>query len=92
MRESQEVAGRREFLKDGLRALLVGGLIILGSVLGLKKKSGTARVSSCPGSLPCRDCSKLQGCGELNAFYERRNQDHSRPRSVPISQGVRIEK
>lgn len=67
MQETQKMKKRREFLKDGLRASLLGGLALVGLSLGWRGISRSGQESSCSIDLPCRICSQLPGCRKPEA-------------------------
>ena len=62
MKDFQKTKNRREFLRDGLRAVLFGGLAFTGLFLGWKGHSLSGIEPSCLVRLPCQDCSKLPDC------------------------------
>jgi len=62
MQEKHETKKRREFLKDGLRVLMLGGFAAVGLSLGRKRRSLPRDGSSCLIDLPCRSCSELPLC------------------------------
>jgi hypothetical protein len=90
MKQSLDITkNRREFLKDGLRAVLFGGLALSGLFLGWRGYSGADKESSCLIDLPCRSCSKLSGCQEPRAINARQEPDDSRFQSTKMNKGIR---
>lgn len=79
---------RREFLKDGLRAALFGGLVFTGLSLGWRGYSRADGESSCLIDLPCRSCSKLPGCQKPRAIDARQKPHDSRFQSPKMNKGV----
>ena len=53
---------RRKFLKNGLRTLLLGGIIYICGLLGWREIRSAEDESLCTIKLPCRDCSIYTGC------------------------------
>ena len=53
---------RREFLKSGMRTLLLGGIITVSGFLGWRKIHSTENGDICAYKLPCKDCSKYTDC------------------------------
>jgi len=62
MQEKHETKKRREFLKDGLRVLMLGGFAAVGLSLGRKRRSLPRDGSSCLIDLPC---TKLFGASSV---------------------------
>lgn len=67
MDEFQKTTTRRDFLKDGLRAVLFGGIIFTSTFLGLRKYRDKNSSATCPVRLPCDSCWKLKYCEEPKA-------------------------
>lgn len=86
---NRETMNRRAFLKDGLRSVLCGGLVVLGVVFGWRKYSKQGQGSSCLASSPCSSCSKLSDCDEPRAIDLKRKQTLSGPRSLPMKKRVK---
>ena len=63
---------RRDFLKDGLRAVLVSGFVFTGILLGGRSRGSQGIGPSCSADLPCRSCSELKRCRRPEAERERR--------------------
>jgi len=76
-------------MKDGLRAVLFGGLAFTGLFLGWRGYSRTDKESSCLVDLPCRNCSKLPGCQEPRAIDARQEPDDSRFQFSKMNKGAR---
>jgi hypothetical protein len=89
MQDLQKTKNRREFLKDGLRTALFGGLAFTGLFLGWRGHSRSGRESSCLVNLPCRGCSKLLDCPEPRAVNARQKPHDSRLQSSKIKRGAR---
>jgi len=66
--------GRRDFLKDGMRAVLLAGLAFAGLSLGMRSQTDSVNGSSCQIDLPCRSCAKFSGCRlpEANSAKEKK--------------------
>jgi len=62
--------GRREFLKNSLRTVLFGGLVLTGFHLAMRSESEEGG-SACPASEACGRCTRLQKCGDLRAVRYR---------------------
>lgn len=74
MKEPWELATtRRELLRRCLRAAVAGG-IAAGS-LALVFRSGT----TCPGTVACRQCNRLAGCGLPGAVEARKDAEAQPP-------------
>jgi hypothetical protein len=69
---------RRDFIKDGLRAVLLGGIVFSGLFLGWRGRANSDTNSTCTIDLPCTSCSKISRCGESQALRERKNRSESR--------------
>ena len=63
-----DTRNRREFLKSGFRYALFGGLVVMGTALGLRQ---TVEGESCSYDWPCRDCSSLKDCRDRKAVEYR---------------------
>ena len=59
---------RREFIKDGLRNLLLIGFFLLGLVFELKRSPSAEQISDPLLQSPCRDCKKVRSCHRSHAF------------------------
>jgi hypothetical protein len=80
MSDLKRTKNRREFLKDGLRAAVLGGIVFTGLFLGWKGNSSSEEESSCLIDLPCRNCLKLTGCKESRAAKTRKELQNSKMR------------
>lgn len=89
MQDFKKTKNRREFLRDGLRAALFGGLAFTGLFLGWKGHSLSGMESSCLLRLPCRGCSKLPACQVPRAIDTRQNPPDSRLQSLKMKRRVR---
>jgi hypothetical protein len=89
MEDFKSIRNRREFLKDGLRTVLFGGLAFTGLFLGWKGHSSSGKESSCLVRLPCRGCSKLPDCQAPRAIDARQKPHDSRLQSLNEKRRVR---
>ncbi len=71
----EEIENRREFLKKSTRTLALGGFVLLGGFLGMRRSDGENSASSCALNLPCRDCASLSRCQEPRALPSKQNED-----------------
>ena len=80
MPDQTKVKSRRDFIKDGLRAALLGGIVFSGLFLGWRGRanSGTNKNTSCHIDLPCRSCLKIRRCIESPAAQKRKTRSESR--------------
>jgi hypothetical protein len=78
MQETKKMKNRREFIKDGLRTVVLGGLAFAGLSLGRRKVSSSGDETSCTLDLPCSICSKLPGCREPEAMDTKQISRESR--------------
>ncbi len=77
----QDIKSRREFIRDGLRAVVFSGIVTLSGVFIGKTYSNNHNSSACKVDIPCRDCSKLDCCEDPEAVNLRRTQNNPEPRS-----------
>ena len=59
--------GRRAFIKNVLRLLTAGGIIISGAILAARKGNETSGTQACGLDIPCKGCSKFTGCNRSRA-------------------------
>ena len=78
MLDHTKIKSRRDFLKDGMRAVLLGGLVFFGLFLGWRGRANSGTGVSCSMDLPCRNCSKISRCQEPLARQEREKMSESR--------------
>ncbi len=78
MQHQTEVKSRRDFIKDGMRAVLLGGFVFSGLFLGWRGRANSGTDVSCFIDLPCRSCSIKRRCPESLAFQERKKKSESR--------------
>jgi hypothetical protein len=78
MLDHNKVKSRRDFIKDGIRASLLGGLVFSGLFLGWRGRVNSGTDTSCSIDLPCRNCSKISRCQESRAREERNKMSESR--------------
>lgn len=69
---------RRDFIKDGMRAVLLGGIVFSGLFLGWRGRANSGTNTTCSIDLPCRSCSIIKRCPESQAFQERKNRSENR--------------
>ena len=72
MKDPHEIIGRRDFFKQGARAIVLSGLAFVGITLGRRSITRSGKKTSCVIDLPCRICSKLPGCEERIALDTKR--------------------
>jgi len=58
----EKSARRREFLKSGLRTLLLGGITFAGGLLGWRELRSAEDETVCVIISPCRNCAKYTNC------------------------------
>ena len=78
MPDQTKVKSRRDFIKDGMRAALLGGIVFSGLFLGWRGRANSGTDTSCSIDLPCRNCSKISRCQESLALQERKSMSESR--------------
>jgi hypothetical protein len=78
MMDQAKVKNRRDFIKDGMRAVLLGGFVFSGLFLGWRGRANAGTDISCFIDLPCRSCSIIRRCPESQAFQERKRKSESR--------------
>lgn len=78
MQNQTKVKSRRDFIKDGMRAALLGGIVFSGLFLGWRGRANSGTDASCSIDLPCRSCSKIKHCPESQALQERKKMTKSR--------------
>ena len=66
-------ARRRDFLKSGLRALLLGGIAFAGGLLGWRELRSEEDETLCTITSPCRNCAKLKYCTNPKAAESEQN-------------------
>ena len=63
MNENPEtIRSRREFLKSGLRTLILGGIVFVCGLLVRREIHSIEGENSLTRELSCRDCSECTGC------------------------------
>lgn len=78
MANQTKIKSRRDFIKDGMRAVLLGGFVFSGLFLGRRGRANSGTDASCFIDLPCRSCSIIKRCPESSAFQERKKRSESR--------------
>lgn len=66
--DKNTVNGRRNFLQDGMRGVLMVGFAFMGFSLGIRSQTDSESGSSCQIDLPCRSCVKLRRCRKPEAL------------------------
>jgi len=66
-----EDKSRRDFMKDGMRAVLLGGIVFSGLFLGWRGRANSNDKVPCSLDLPCRTCSKINRCTKAEAQQEQ---------------------
>ena len=87
MQNLHKTGSRREFLKGGIRTVLVGGLVFVSGMLGWRKISNAGQTSS-QVNLPCRDCSILPVCFLPKAIDFKREKRRSPQNSFLMKKGA----
>jgi hypothetical protein len=87
VKEAFIIHNRREFIKTGLRTIVLGSLGFAGLSLGKRRSSGSEEKTSCSIDLPCRICSKLPGCQEREALDAKQEYRDSLGRLVARQRG-----
>ncbi len=89
MQKTQKVKTRREFIKDGLRTVVLSGLAFVGLSVGGRKASSFGIETSCAIDLPCRICSRLPGCRKPEAEEARKISRDSRQQLSSQKRGTK---
>ncbi len=89
VKDFQRTKNRREFLRDGLRAVSIGCLAFTGLFLGWKGHSLSGMEPSCLVRLPCQGCSKLPDCQVPRAIDTRQKPPDPRLQSLKMKRRVR---
>ena len=71
-------ANRREFLRDGLRVALLGGVAVVAGTLA-RRNSQRLPGQTCTGDGLCRACGAAEGCGLPQALSFRQATKGSQP-------------
>ncbi len=77
-KNSEKSAGRRGFLKSGLRSLFLGVIACVSGLLGWREIRSSEGGNVCVIVAPCRHCSEFSGCTDPRAA-ESRQGDLSAP-------------
>lgn len=75
--KNQKIKSRREFLKDGFRTALFGGLTFTGLFLWWRGHSRPEDELSFLPNIPCNDCVILRVCPDPRAISAREKQRDS---------------
>ena len=78
MPDQTKVKSRRDFIKDGMRAALLGGIVFSGLFLGWRGRANSGTDTKCSIDLSCRNCSKISRCQKSHALQERKSMSESR--------------
>jgi len=89
MKEAHKIKNRREFIKDGLRTVVLSGLAFAGLSLGWRRASISRKETFCVIDLPCRICSKLPGCQQAKAIDVKQEYHDSLNRPLSKNSGPR---
>jgi hypothetical protein len=81
--------GRRDFLKDGMRAVLLAGFAFTGFSLGMRSQTDSLNGSSCQIDLPCRSCAKFRRCRQPEAQSVKNEKTAPRYSTGMKEKGVR---
>jgi hypothetical protein len=88
MKETRKTKDRRQFIKDGLRTVVLSGLAFAGLSLGRRSRYRSGYEGSCSLDLPCRICSQLPGCRKPEAIGTKRKVEKSRKRPALQERGA----
>jgi hypothetical protein len=92
MKDAMKTKTRRDFLRDGMRTILLSGLGFMGLFFGWKGFSTSGNESSCFVDLPCQGCSRFSGCQyprALDVKQKERDSLHQSSRMNSGGDGVR---
>ena len=64
---------RREFLKNFIRNVTLGGIVLVSGIIGLRKKNSAESGNLCSIDLPCRKCTKFKNCTDPKAIGSQQN-------------------
>ncbi|MFC1493451.1 hypothetical protein ACFL6O_05765, partial [candidate division KSB1 bacterium] len=64
---TEKIENRRDFLRKGMRTLMLGGIISIGWISGWRKSSSPENDISCVYEIPCRKCSIYDDCLDSKA-------------------------
>jgi hypothetical protein len=71
MHQQEKHAGRRAFLKRGLRIVMLGAVALVCGLLGRRKRRAGAGNSLCRVDMPCRHCPDLDRCSNSRAVESK---------------------
>ena len=80
-RSPDSSAGRRQFLRDGLRLAILGGLAAVGGTLA-GRQAGRPAGQVCISAGICRGCAAFEDCGLPRALSAKEATGHSRTRQL----------
>ena len=80
-RSADSGASRRQFLRDGLRLAILGGLAAVGGKLAGRAVAQPAG-QSCISAGICRGCAAFEDCGLPNALSAKQAPGHSNSRAL----------
>ena len=78
-RSSNSSASRRQFLRDGLRLAMLGGLAAVGGTLA-GRQAGQPAGQVCISAGICRGCAIFEDCGLPRALSAKEARSNSRMR------------
>lgn len=84
-RDAKKTKTRRDFLKDGMRTILLSGMGFMGLFLGWKGFSSSGKELSCFVDLPCQGCSRFSGCQYPRALDVKQKENDSRLKSSKMN-------
>ncbi|MFC1607701.1 hypothetical protein ACFL47_06975 [Candidatus Latescibacterota bacterium] len=65
-------ATRRDFIKRGLRAIMITGIACVCGLLGLRNIRSARDESLCVIELPCKKCTAYKHCADPRAVESKR--------------------
>ena len=82
-----KTGSRREFLKDGIRTVVLGGFVFVGGMFAWRSISNKGQTSSLVDE-PCGDCFILPVCVLPEAIDFKRKKRRSPQNSFPRKKGA----
>ena len=73
MSNPEKSDNRRLFLIGGMRALLLGGIVFAGGLLGRREIRSSGDETVCAFELPCGNCEKRAGCTDPKAMKSKQD-------------------
>jgi hypothetical protein len=87
-RDLPDIKSRREFIRDGLRTVVFGGIVTLSAVFIGRTYSKDHDSLTCKVNIPCRDCSRLGYCEDPKAVDLKRTQNSPDSRSSSFKKEI----